>query len=333
MRSLWLTALVGVTHTLAQSLCGEVHGFAGEAGSTFSLANTAASTVSVVVAARSLVPDVVVQTNATVGAQPQAFSSPNGALVLSLDPGTTATISVLRRSSELAPFSFVSYVVGGQVCQLPLTAAPLSLSLPSVNGVPLATTVVAAPAYPNTFFTATFATSCVAQVAYGFSPNVSLATGTPVPLNVPLSGQTSDPTSSVYFAVQGQANCADTVRVSFAWSAAPAGWTAAPAPTSVEDRVAAAAESASSFGSLVFVCFVMFVLYMSARSAYNYNTGTTTFPDYVPHHEFFAGLAGSAQAAVAGVRRHADEAGVRMPTAMPAGAATRRGYESVSPQP
>ena len=80
--------------------------------------------------------------------------------------------------------------------------------------------------------------------------------------------------------------------------------------------------------------FFGYIAYMVLRSLYNYHhLHITTFPQYVPHHEFFQGAASKANEGIDNIRgrvnAHSGNFGPPSASVPSFGGNSRRGYETV----
>jgi hypothetical protein len=336
--------VASVTVDASVDLCREHHGFANEESANFTF-NAATWRLKdgekFVLYARSMSPEGSVQLK--IGER--IFAADKPVVTDSLPPPPFA-ITVMSKTMDATPFTFVSYVANSEDCRLPLSAANLAVPLLVIDDVPAAVYFYAAPVAPYRFFSVSVSAQQPVTAVYRYDLSTSLDQAIRIPNNSPVGGETDNMNSGVYVAIKASAKTPvdesgvyDTARVSVVWSVPPPGWHA-PSPDEAWSAGARAAEETGGFFGSFFVTLLFgFGAYMLIRSAYNYKQlGITTYPDFVPHHELFAACFDKCRGTVDTVREQ-----VRMPGASAAGvggasthgdsapsmSSQRRGYEFV----
>lgn len=316
----------------AVNLCSEHHGYAGE-NSSFSLEYSTAQLTGnqkFVLYARSLSAEGSVQLR--VGSQSFPADEP---VILPALPPSPVEITVLAKTLDLSPFTFISYVANADVCRLPLNERNLAVPLPVIDGQPAVAYFEASPMSPFTFFTVTVSAANPVTAVFRKDLATPLEQGTDIPMNVPV-GDAIALNNPVYVAAKAGSQDGALARISLVWSVPPPGWrppTPAPEGSSWRQNAAAAARASGSFfGSFLVTVTFGFLAYMVIRSVYNYRQlGITTYPDYIPHHEFFAGVFDRVQSGAENIRGRMDRPGNPLGGVAGSGVApnTRRGYEQV----
>ena len=312
----------GAMADVSVDMCREHHGFAGEISANFTL-NAAMWSLKTgekfVLYARSLSPEGSVQLE--VGGRMFAADQP---IVTDALPPSPFTVKVLAKTMDATPFTFVSYVANSEDCRLPLSAANLAVPLLVIDEKPAAVFFYAAPMAPYRFFSLTVAAQQGVTAVYRYDLTTSLENAVRIPTNTPVGGQTDNMNSGVYVAAKPSATgpvdpntgVYDIARVSVVWSVPPPGWQPPQADdNSWSEAGRAARETGGFFGSFFATVFFGFGAYMIIRSVYNYKQlGITTYPDFVPHHEFFSACFDKCRGVADDVRER-----VNLPTSAMAG--------------
>jgi len=293
-----LVAAQSIADPTPIALCQRVHGFAGEPSAAYLLTPPANLPLNTPIALSFRLLNVA--TDMSVAIQGQETIVVAGDIVRLVTSSQPFTITVLKGSKlDLAPFELTTYVPdGGSVCTIPVSENnPFRGPLPPGQ----VWTMVFKAAMPS-------AARSAYQVSLSMPPGTSGISG--ILTHDPAATMAAPPADAVSLGLTTVSGVWPTspsleMYILVRWTAGPtvptpspefrlaviwlptdqASTDAQPSAPSTAQRIEADAETAGV--SLLSILFWGTLLYFVVRSAINYRSGITTFPEFVPHYEMF----------------------------------------------